>query len=188
MPQHGRHPVAAADPPVQRFGGISVETALVLALMILIAGGSLLVHALVPSKRETEAVVGDKKVRVTTVGKGGVLPGALQPRVIPVVVPTAVATIPAVKPIKSKKPKPTATAIPTATTKPGGGGGGTGTGGGGSCTILILCKPGETPEPTSDPGDIETGGVEASPGPGTTATPAPKKNPTSPPLAPVLLP
>lgn len=182
MPQHGRRSAAAVDQPVQRYGGISVETALVLALIVLIVAGSVLAQALMPSQRVTETVVGDKKVRVTTVGKGGVLPGPIEPRAIPVVVvvPT-VAPIVVAKPKKTKKPKPAATAVPVATADPGGGTSPL-PGGGGTCTILILCKPGETPAPTTGPDEpVEP---TTGPGPSTPATPAPKQQAGAPPVAP----
>lgn len=160
MPQHGRsRTVPVEDEPERRFAGfLTMETALVLGLVALIAIGSLLVHLALPSKRENMTVVGDKKVKITTVGKGGVQPGAIQPRTIPVAVATPVAA----KPVKTAKPRKTASPLgPTATPSPSptktsggglpGGGGGGGGGGGDTCTVLILCKPGQKPEPTPSP-------------------------------------
>jgi hypothetical protein len=171
MPQHGRRSAGAEyeDEPVRRLGGfLTMETALVLALIALIAVGSVLVHAALPSKRETQTVVGDKKVRITTVGKGGVLPGPVEERTLPVAVATPV---PVAAPPKTPKPRKTATpaaGVPTPTPTPKGGsigGGGTGTGGGGGqCTVLILCKPGQKPPPSPTP------------------APAPATNPAQPPV------
>jgi len=180
MPQHGRRrtvPVPVVeDEPERRFAGfLTMETALVLALVALIAVGSLLVHLALPSKRENTTVVGDKKVKITTVGKGGVQPGAIQPRTIPVVAPT-----PAVaKPVKTAKPRKTATPLgPTATpspvpTKTSGGGlpGGGGGGGGDTCTVLILCKPGQKPAPTPSPQP----GATSSPAPPSSGSPLPQQ-------------
>ena len=144
---------------MRRFGFLTMETALVLALAVLIVAGSFLVQIAFPSKQVNETVIGDKKVRITTVGKGGVLPGPVQPRVVPVVAPTPV---PAPPPIKPRKPKPIATTAPTAaptpTRSPGGDGdevpipgGDTGGGGKDECTVLIFCKPGQKPAPASTP-------------------------------------
>ncbi|MBA3744019.1 hypothetical protein [Sporichthya sp.] len=161
MSQHGRRraatePVVEDDAPVRRYGFLTMESALVLGLAVLIVLGSFLVHLTFPSDRETETVIGDKKVRITTVGKGGVEPGPVQPRVIPVVVPTPVPA----QTVKPRKAKPiTATTAPTPTPKPteGSGGGpiitppGGGGGGGDECTVLILCKPGQTKPPQTQP-------------------------------------
>lgn len=163
MSQHGRRRAAPPPPePRRRFAGLSVETTLVLLLVCVIAGGSALVHAIAPTEREPQTVVGDEQVRVTTVGKGGVLPGPVQPRVIPVVVPTSdpateILIPPQTAPQKVKKQKPpkvVETPTPTPTpepteipilTPPGGGGGGGG--GNDNCTLGILCP--RQPEPAA---------------------------------------
>ncbi|HUR75266.1 MAG TPA: hypothetical protein VMZ00_13390 [Sporichthya sp.] len=169
MSQHGRRraasgPAVVDDEPVRRFGILTAETALVLGLVVLIALGSFLVHIAFPSHRDTETVIGDKKVKITTVGAGGVVPGPVQPRVIPVAVPTPVAATTPPKPLTPPKPiggTATPTPTPTPTKGSGGGpiitpgGGGGGGGGGGTCTVVILCKPGQkkpTPTPTPAPG------------------------------------
>ena len=187
MPQHGRRRAAAApvvegDEPVRRYGFLTMESALVLALVVAIVLGSFLVNAAFPSKQETETIIGDKKVKITTVGKGGVVPGPVQPRVIPVVVPTPVpARTP--KPPKVKPIAGTATPTPTPTPSNSGGGGGgiitPGGGGGGKdeCTVLILCKPGQTPKPTPKPTPTPV------PDPGATQPPGPQQ-PTQSPQAP----
>ncbi len=180
MSQHGRRRAAAEaaaayeDEPVRRFGFLSVESALVLGLAALIVVGSFLVNAAFPSKQANETIIGDKKVKITTVGKGGVIPGPVQPRVIPVVVPTPV---PTKIPKPPKKPKPIAgTATPTPTPEPtkGSGGGVINPGGGGGeqeCTVLILCKPGQkTPKPTATP----------DPNPAATEPPGPQQPPQAP--------
>lgn len=177
MSQHGRRRAAPApvveDAPPRRFGFLTMESALVLGLVALIVVGSFLVHVTFPSKQETETVIGDKKVRITTVGKGGVLPGPVQPRVVPVVVPTPVP----VKTVKPRKPKPVATTgpavptpTPTPTPGPGGnnplpGGGGGGGGGKNDCTVLIFCKPGETPVPSPTPTPEPVPAASQPPGP-----------------------
>jgi hypothetical protein len=164
MPQHGHRKAASAEyveeESESRFGFLTMETALVLGVVALIVLGSFLVHLTLPSKHANTTVVGDKKVTITTVGKGGVEPGAIQPRNIPVVVPTPVVT----KPLKTPKPRktvsplgPTGTPTPTPTkgggiVTPGGGGGG----GGGQCTVLILCKPGQKPSQTPSPQPVAT--------------------------------
>ena len=163
MSQHGRRRAAPApvvdDEPVRRFGFLTMETALVLGIVALIVLGSFLVHVTFPSKEAAETVIGDKKVRITTVGKDGVQPGPVQSRVVPVAVPTPVPA--AVTPVKPRKPKPAAPATPTPTptpkpTKGSGGGSGSLPGGGGGggnneCTVLIFCKPGQKPAPTPTP-------------------------------------
>ena len=177
MSQHGRRravsaPVVVDDEPVRRVGFLTMETALVLGLIVLIVAGSFLVHVTFPSNRESETVIGDQKVRITTVGKGGVLPGPVEPRVIPVVVPTP-APVRTPKPAKPKPVTavPTPTPTPSPTPKPGGGGtsplpgGGGGGGGNQECTVLIFCKPGETPAPTPKP-------QPANPDPANPANPA----------------
>ena len=159
MSQHGRRRAAATEPVVEdeavrRFGFLTTETALVLGLVVLIVLGSFMVHTAFPANRATETVIGDKKVRITTVGKGGVVPGPVQPRTIPVVQATPV---PVATPKPRKTPKPVATAgpaTPTPTPTKGTGGGPIITppgGGGGECTVLIFCKPGETPKATPEP-------------------------------------
>lgn len=165
MSQHGRSRAAATEPSeyedeesVRRFGFLTMESALVLGLALLIVLGSLLVHVVLPSKHETTTVVGDKKVKITTVGTGGVQPGPVVARqiVAPVATPVPSRT--------PKPPKPVKTAAPVVTTGPtaeptkgsGGGvlnpgGGGGGGGGGNECTVLILCKPGQKPAETPSP-------------------------------------
>jgi hypothetical protein len=158
MPNHGRRQAASEyeDEPVRRFGFLTMETALVLGLAVLIAIGSVLVHVALPSKRQNETVIGDQKVRITTVGKGGVLPGPVEPRNIPIVVPTGAATT-APRPHKPKPITGTATPTPVPSPTPTKGGGGpiitppAGGGGGGHCTVLILCKPGQKPSATPVP-------------------------------------
>lgn len=187
MSQHGRRRAAPApvvdDEPARRFGFLTMESALVLGIVALIVLGSFLVHAAFPSKQETETVIGDKKVRITTVGKGGVLPGPVQPRVVPVVAPTPVPA--AVTTTKPRKPKPAATVAPLPTPTPtptngggngplpGGGGGGGGGGGNNECTVLIFCKPGQKPAPTPTP-------APAAPTP-TPQAPSPQQPPQVPP-------
>lgn len=188
MSQHGRRRAAPApvvdDEPVRRFGFLTMETALVLGIVVLIVLGSFLVNVVFPSKQETETVIGDKKVRITTVGKGGVLPGPVQPRVVPSVAPTPVPA--AVATVKPRKPKPAAPAAPTPTPTPtptnGGGGknplpGGGGGGGQNECTVLIFCKPGQTPGPTPTPTPTPAG-------PTPTPLPQPPQQPQQPPQVP----
>ena len=169
MSQHRRRRIAAPpvveDEPVRRFGFLSMETALVLGLVVLIVVGSLLVQVTFPSNPKSETVIGDKKVKITTVGKGGVMPGPVQPRALPVIVPTPVPTETA-KPRKPRKPKPIAgTVTPTPTSTPTKGSGGvpilTPAGGGdgagaGACTVPILCKPGQKPAGPPEPDPAAT--------------------------------
>lgn len=168
---------------MRHFGFLTMETALVLGLVVLIVIGSLLVQVTFPSNPKNETVIGDKKVRITTVGKGGVMPGPVQPRALSVVVPTPVPTSTA----KPRKPKPiagTATPAPARTptkspgggpilTPPGAGGGGSGSG---ECTVPILCKPGQKP---AEPREADP---EATQPPGSqqpTQSPAQKREPAS---------
>ncbi|WP_019877262.1 hypothetical protein [Sporichthya polymorpha] len=183
MSQHGRRraapPPVVDDEPVRRVGPLTAETALVLALVAVIALGSVFVQWALPSNREAETVIGDQKVRITTVGKGGVEPGPVEPRVVqqPVATPIPVGLPPVATPKPLKTPKPARTPKPTPTPDPndpvvsplpGGGGGGGGGGRGDDCTVLILCRPGQTPKatPKPDPGATtapEPGGEQPQP-------------------------
>lgn len=186
MSQHGRRRAAAEAPaPVQRYAGLTIETALVLMLVVVIAAGSVLVNTIAPTERETRVLVGDKKVRVVQVGQGGVMPGPLQPVVLPPVVatPDPALVLPVVeKPRKVKKPKATPTPTPTPTVEPvetqlpGLPGDDDDEQ---DCTLGLFCSPKAEPEsPVEESGEIP---VEEEPVGDEPA--APKKKPKNPAVA-----
>ena len=161
-----------------------MESVVVVGLVAAIFGGSYVIDAVRPSSVAQEVVVGDKKIRVTQVGKGGVQPGVLVPRTVS---QTPVSTVVTPAPTVTKPPKvrPTPTPTPTAVTDPGGpppiiggGGGGNGSGGGQNCRLLVICSS----SPSADPGATETvdpgtdpGTAAGDPTPAATSTPKPKK-------------
>ncbi|MGQ0467984.1 MAG: hypothetical protein ACT4QG_22035 [Sporichthyaceae bacterium] len=182
MGEHGKRAVphahggrAAKAPAARswRWGPLTAETAIVLGVAGAIVAGAFFMDAVRPTNERTNTTVGKDTVEVHQLGKGGIKPGPVQPRVIappkPVVAPTATSL-----PTPLPKPVKTATAVPTvAPTQeaPVGGGGPLLGGGGGSdpttkpCGLLGLAKcPKE--DDTTSPSD--------GPGPGSTSTPAPE--------------
>ena len=139
MSRHGRNappvpPVVAPMEPVdapaeRRWGLLTGETALVLALIGVIVAGTFLVDTIQPASERTNTIYGKTTMKVHNLGKGGIQPGAVQPRAyIPpqnlVSKPGEVdATLPTPTPIATKPPKatPVATPKPSATTGTGGG-------------------------------------------------------------------
>lgn len=141
MGEHGRHGAVKPPPRIEhrshatrvekdrsrRWGPLTAETAIVLGVAAAIVAGAYAMESVRPTNERTTTTVGNDTIEVHQLGKGGIKPGALQPRVIvapkpsvaPSAAPTPVATATA-KPVK--KPKPTAAPIPTVTTAPGSGG------------------------------------------------------------------
>jgi hypothetical protein len=183
--RHGR----AAPPPLgpdddvpaeRRWGLLTGETALVLALIAVIVAGTFLVNAIQPSSSRTNTVYGKTTMQVHNLGKGGIQPGVVTPRKIvvapPVIAPAGPTPIPTLAPPTGTTPTTAPTKAPTATPtkKPGGGvltppSGGGGGGGGGGCTLIIVgCDPADqdTHQPSAEPTKTTTK-------PAPTATPTP---------------
>jgi hypothetical protein len=156
-------PMEPVDAPAERrWGLLTGETALVLALIAVIVAGTALVNVIQPPSSRTNTVYGKTTMKVHNLGKGGIQPGAVTPRAYippqhlvsnPGEVPPEP---PPPTPIATKPPKPTPTATPKPTTGTGtgtgpilGGGGGTAPGGGGKpCGLLGLATCPESPAPT----------------------------------------
>ncbi len=173
---------------MRRFGPFTAEGGLVLALAVVIAGGTFAVDSFAPdTKPQTRTVYGSPTVRVHDVGAGGIQPGAVQPRAVIPIQAAAVSTLPGAPVVtapttatpapKKKKGKVKATPTPTVPVdevieepgtdptdpvQPGGGG---------TCALLVLCPPGGSSgseEPSEQDPQTE---VEAEP----TQTPKPAK-------------
>jgi hypothetical protein len=149
-------PRKSAAATTRRRGPISLESALVVTLIGIIAGASALVNQIDPGTQRTQTTVGATQFKTHQLGQGGIQPGVIQPRTIIPVHEAAsdqlsgVTPAPAPKPVATKGPKPTvAPTAPAAgtigtgsgtgggTTSPGTGPGGTGGGtGSGSCSPL----------------------------------------------------
>jgi hypothetical protein len=184
-------PVVA--PAERRWGLLTGETALVLGLIGVIVAGTFLVDTIQPASERTNTIYGKTTMKVHNLGKGGIQPGAVQPRQIvvqpPVVTgPAAVTPLPTLAPPKSSTGKPT-TAPTTAPTKAPGGGVFTPPAGGGhgGCTLIVFnCDPGDSdtkspsPQPSSpaEPTTSPTTGTETGTQPQTAAKKTPEKKPT----------
>jgi hypothetical protein len=109
---------------VKRFGPFTAEGGLVLALVAVIAGGTLVVDSISPdSKPQTRTVYGTPTVRVHDIGTGGIQPGDVQPRAIIPVVAASAGTVPGTavvtavpKPTVAPKKKAKKVAVPTTPT------------------------------------------------------------------------
>lgn len=180
MGEHGKRVAAKAAAPQAeksratkvkdrslRWGPLTAETAIVLGVAAAIFAGAFAVDAMRPTNERTNTTFGKDTVEVHQIGKGGIKPGALQPRTIVVPKPTAAPTTPTGLPTPLPKPVKTATAVPTVKpTQPTSGGGGLPSLPGPAdpstkpCGLLGLGKcPKEEPEPgptpTSDPGSTD---------------------------------
>ena len=162
-----------------RWGPLTAETAIVLGVAAAIFAGAFAVDSLRPTDERTNTTFGKDTVEVHQLGKGGIKPGPVQPRVIPTSKPTVAPTAPAGVSTASPKPVKTATAVPTvAPTQPTSGGGlipGTGPQDPNTepCGLLNLGKcPKEEPDDSTPTGQDPDPGATATPGPGSTDTAA----------------
>ncbi len=166
-------PVAATAAPTQsghnraakvqkdrsrRWGPLTAETGIVLGVAAAIVAGAFMMEHLQPSGERTNTVNGNDTVKIHNLGKGGVVPGTIQPRTIvqKPITPTTPTGVPTTTAKPGKTPKPQVTAAPT-TAAPGTGGvipdpgGGTS---GGNCSVaqqLLGQCPKPSAPPTTDP-------------------------------------
>lgn len=177
MGEHGRHGAAKPEPRIEhrsratrverdrsrRWGPLTAETAIVLGVAAAIVAGAYAMESVRPTNERTTTTVGKDTIEVHQLGKGGIKPGALQPRVVVAPKPTAAssavpiaAATATAKPAKT--PKPTAAPTPTATTAPGSGGilnPPPGEENEATCTPIPLIK--SCPEPGPEPEDPRAG-------------------------------
>jgi hypothetical protein len=148
-------------PAERRWGLLTGETALVLGLIGVIVAGTFLVDTIQPASERTNTIYGKTTMKVHNLCKGGIQPGAVQPRQI--VVPPPVASAPAgPTPLPTLAPPKGGTTATTAPTKgpttaptkaPGGGVITPPTGGGnGGCTLIVFgCDPGDSDNHSPSP-------------------------------------